>query len=294
MNRQEKIIQRKIHNQFVDGLTDILIENMLNPKFELSLINGAKFLPQTKSSLQFAITHALHIFDSNSIYSFIPKNACSTMRYSLAISNGFLKNEKQVEWIHNNNLTLSVKNITTLLNPHYSFVILRCPYSRLVSVFFDKFIKGKGDAKVFVNKYMKNTKISDVTFEQFINKLSQMNTKDFNQHWRPQVDFLLYKEYDKYFSLENFSEAIKILDQDIGFKVEDTRSLIGHHTHDTRKLTDIEQPETLKIQQLKKLEILPSVKNMYNEEMLEKVSNIYHQDIEFYCSKFGNKGLSFI
>ena len=32
---------------------------------------------------QFAMSHALAIFESNAVYSFIPKVACSTMRYSI-------------------------------------------------------------------------------------------------------------------------------------------------------------------------------------------------------------------
>ena len=36
----------------------------------------------------FAERHALNVYKSNSIYSFIPKNACSTLRLSLAVANG--------------------------------------------------------------------------------------------------------------------------------------------------------------------------------------------------------------
>ena len=38
---------------------------------------------------QFAAQHALSIYAADAIYSFIPKNACSTMRYTLAIANGW-------------------------------------------------------------------------------------------------------------------------------------------------------------------------------------------------------------
>ncbi|TAL45777.1 MAG: hypothetical protein EPN89_11775, partial [Methylovulum sp.] len=59
---------------------------------------------------QFAQGHALRIYNSNSIYSFIPKNACSTMRVSLAIANGCIADTDKLDeldfnWIHNNNDT---------------------------------------------------------------------------------------------------------------------------------------------------------------------------------------------
>ena len=44
---------------------------------------------------QFAARHALNIYKSSSIYSFIPKCACSTMRLSLAKANGLIDDVKK-------------------------------------------------------------------------------------------------------------------------------------------------------------------------------------------------------
>ena len=44
---------------------------------------------------QVAASHALNIYSSGAIYTFIPKNACSTMRLSLAIANGC----SRIEWL---------------------------------------------------------------------------------------------------------------------------------------------------------------------------------------------------
>jgi len=51
--------------------------------------------------------HALKHFKTGTIYSFIPKNACSTMRFSLAIENGCLSENSDVNWIHLNNTTFN-------------------------------------------------------------------------------------------------------------------------------------------------------------------------------------------
>ena len=56
---------------------------------------------------QFAAAHALNIYSSNTIYSFIPKNACTTMRLSLALENGCIQSIKDFNWIHRNNATFS-------------------------------------------------------------------------------------------------------------------------------------------------------------------------------------------
>ena len=51
----------------------------------------------------FAHIHAIQIFDSNAIYSMIPKNGCTTMRVSIALANGAIADASQWEWVHLNN-----------------------------------------------------------------------------------------------------------------------------------------------------------------------------------------------
>ncbi|WP_373417475.1 sulfotransferase family 2 domain-containing protein, partial [Vibrio parahaemolyticus] len=72
------------------------------------------------------------IYNSNSLYTFIPKVACSTMRYTVARENGCVTGLSQANWIHNNNQTFNA-TLSEALRTDYSFVILRCPFSRLAS-----------------------------------------------------------------------------------------------------------------------------------------------------------------
>lgn len=90
-------------------------------------------------SHQLAQSHALCIYESDAIYSFIPKNACSTMRLSIARANGCIRKIKDFNWIHKNNSTFSA-SLSELAKARYSFVFLRDPFSRLVSVYFDKIV----------------------------------------------------------------------------------------------------------------------------------------------------------
>ena len=39
----------------------------------------------------FSLNHALSIYSLDAVCTFIPKNACSSLRFSIAIHNGFLK-----------------------------------------------------------------------------------------------------------------------------------------------------------------------------------------------------------
>ncbi len=293
-----KVLEGMTNAVLIDQQTPYELEeesNSFNKIRNVSLNSEQNYsiLPNYKPLLKFAISHALEIFNSKSIYTFIPKNACSTMRYSVALSNGFIRGSKDLNWIHNNNLTLSVKDLTVLLNPSYSFVILRCPYARLVSVFLDKFLTGKPSALNFIKKYMENTDVDDISFQDFIYRISELERYDLNEHWRPQVDFLLYKTYTRYFSLESINNMITVLEQDIGFKVLDTRAIIGHHTSIKRKLTDLYEPWKLSIKELKKFSALPSINSMFSRDLVKKVSKIYHEDIELYTDKFGRENLSF-
>ena len=83
--------------------------------------------------------YALSIYPINSVYTFIPKNACSTLRFSIAIANGFIKDLKDIQWIHNNNSTF-ISTQREVTRASFTFVVLRCPYTRIASCFLDKIV----------------------------------------------------------------------------------------------------------------------------------------------------------
>jgi hypothetical protein len=242
------------------------------------------------STMRFAVSHALHIFDSNSIYAFIPKNGCSALRYSIARSNGFVQRPDDFHWLRENNSKLVVKDIATLSKPSYSFVTLRSPYIRLVSVFFDKFLDRERVAIKFASKHLRHVKFDDITFQDFVYRIGELNRGKLNHHWKPQVDFLLYREYDRYFSLERFDEMKSTLHRDIGFQVYDTGHLTQHHTSQHRRVANHIKPWTLSIRELRELRPfgLPTSGSMFNRDLADKVRQIYRDDMEIYSAKFGD------
>ena len=68
-------------------------------KYSASSLNKLDNNPQHR----FAMNHSMMIYQKNTLYSFIPKNACSTMRLSIAYANGCIDSVEQGHWIHNNN-----------------------------------------------------------------------------------------------------------------------------------------------------------------------------------------------
>ncbi len=66
----------------------------------------------------FAARHALSLFGAKAVYSYIPKNACTTLRYSLAIANGCLRPDDDPAWVDQNNATF-VATLPDLLTADY-------------------------------------------------------------------------------------------------------------------------------------------------------------------------------
>jgi hypothetical protein len=251
-----------------------------------------------QSRLKFALYHALYVSQSNSIYTFIPKNACTTNRLSIALSNGVIQNFHQNNFSMNTlDFILRAKDIHQIAYPSYSFIILRCPYDRLVSAFLDKFISQNKVAVKFTCQFFKKKNIEEISFQDFIDIL--LNLKDqiatFDHHWRPQVEFLLYQDYDRYFSMENFSEILPVLKQDIGLEIHDSRALSKHSTVGLKREI-IESAWTLNIQQLREMKnagVLPTPKSMYSDELIQKFMQVYAQDIALYSEKCDRQKLLF-
>ena len=87
----------------------------------------------------FSSSHTLSIYPIGAVYTFIPKNACSSLRYSIAVANGFLDGVEDVKWIHKNNQTfVSTQREVCIAN--YTFVVLRCPFTRIASGFLNKLV----------------------------------------------------------------------------------------------------------------------------------------------------------
>ena len=252
-------------------------------------------LKRRNPQFDFARRHALRLFRSNAIYSFIPKNACTTLRLSLAISNGVIKTPDDFNWIHNNNDTFSAE-LADLAIANYTFVVLRCPYRRLVSAYLDKIVDRTAAAWDLQNTLKRSINLDKFTFVDFVKELKKKFIRKSNIHWREQIDFLIYEQYDDYFCLEEFESAVNQLKQKIDLKVIDARNLTKHGSDQYTLLGESESFFTvspLDILFLKRKGTYPHPKSLFNEELIEIVQVCYKDDVELYASIFGDSKLLF-
>lgn len=240
----------------------------------------------------FAQRHALNIYPSDAIYSFIPKNACSTMRTSLAIANGCIKDSSDFNWIHQNNDTFSA-NLSEMVKAKYTFTILRCPFSRLLSVYLDKFLERNPVAWKYVDLHNRTIGIDDITFEFFVKSMCKNPIKNGDIHWMPQSNFLVYENYDDYFAFEEFPKLEIELKNRIDLNLVDARPLTQHGRDGYQRLAK-RTPYKLRpldLLNFKKDGFAPTLKSMYNDELVKCVKRAYKSDIALYKKKLGAKNL---
>ncbi|MBU2977226.1 sulfotransferase family 2 domain-containing protein [Alteromonas sp. C1M14] len=242
----------------------------------------------------FAMNHSMMIYNKNALYTFIPKNGCSTLRLSVAIENGCIEGIEQGHWIHSNNGTFNA-TLGEAIKADYTFTILRCPFRRLSSVFLDKFVAKEPEAWQYRQMLGRQVELDNLTFKDFVLSLKKGWLLTANIHWRKQVDFLLYQEYSDYFCLENFPEAIDTLREKIGFTVHDARPLTNHGSDGFEIIDNNCFANTcgFDISVMKRNGQCPSHKAMYNDELIETVRELYREDISLYTEKFGPQALLF-
>ena len=264
------------------------------------MVRFLKYSDTSYKSLQqnpkhtFAQNHSLNIYRSNSIYSFIPKNACSTMRTSIAYANGCIQSPENFNWIHKNNQTFKA-TLADLVRAEYTFVILRCPYRRLASVYLDKIVGKYPPAWGFYDLIERKTELDDFSFAKFVDCLTNKTILNGDLHWKPQIDFLVYQKYDDYFCVEDFDTAVNTLKAKIDVKVIDARKLTNHGLDKLKliKDKDYSKVQAKDIFQLKQDGLCPDPQSLYSETIIKQVQKIYRQDIALYLEIFGKELLMF-
>jgi hypothetical protein len=239
-------------------------------------------LPLAKNAKhKFAAAHALCIYPSNAIYSFIPKNACSTMRYSIAVANGCVAPEGDFRWIHKNNQTF-VADLRSLATASFTFVILRCPFERLVSAFLDKVVDMHSLAWTLTPTSEVDLTPADLSFRQFVTLLATKKIRS-DAHWRPQADFLVYRDYDRYFDFRNMTEVERELEDRIGLKLFDSRDRSAHATSAFQtadgSFSDTPVRELLMMKRDGKL---PTIEALFDRQLWDVVERLYRDDVHIY------------
>ena len=260
--------------------------------------NNANYIEKNEEH-EFARRHTLVHLRSNSICTWIPKNSCSTLRFSIAKANGAISGIEDINWIHKNNSSFTASN-KELLASSYTFVVLRNPFKRLLSFYCDKICNtgnDDNDKSYEVTQSIMGTD-STTTFEEFVEILwHNPNLKKANEHIQDQCDFLIYKNYHDYLPLEQYQYTASRIHDKTGLTLEDVRPFNSIHTsygcNDSVELNYNTQGGIIgeAMSESKK----PNAKNMYNSELIKKVGSLYLGDILLYLKtiKDGNKEMSY-
>lgn len=254
---------------------------------------------------QFARNHALSLYNKKIIYSYIPKNACSSFRYIISRENGCVSSPLELSRVQNNNSTFSA-TLEQLATANYTFVLLRCPYRRAVSAFLDKsttepwrfwrlragrhpdlrLILNKVSSRVFNTDRYKFNAFDDgqFTFIDFLKSFQNIDRLNSDHHWRSQVDFMVYKNYDDVFCVERMDTCIAQFKKRTGIDYIDTRLHTNHSTSAIESV-DYEGAFDLSVRELRKMREsnkVPSLKSMLGEEAVCLIGSVYRDDIELY------------
>jgi hypothetical protein len=235
------------------------------------------------AGFQFARRHALSVYGSDSIYSFIPKNACSTIRLSLARANGTIASNDQFKWIHPNNDTFTA-SLRDLAKARFTFVVLRDPFDRLASVYLDKIVERYPDFWSLHAKCPGNLHPDAFSFGTFVRTICQPGFLRLNIHWRPQSDFLVYQDYDLWVPFERMAQFKDRIEERAGIVIHDARNLTAHGTDqfDTRIEGEFSATPPDEIRVMRKEGKCPTHASLYDDELRTIVRKAYAADFDCY------------
>ena len=116
-----------------------------------------------------------------------------------------------------------------------------------------------------------------------------------NIHWRPQVDFLVYQNYDCYVQFELFNKKKTLIEEKSNIKIEDARNLTKHSNDRFKLIDDKNYSNTSpdEIITMRSNGLSPSLKSFHNKDTIGLISECFKEDIILYneefktqCSKF--------
>ena len=265
---------------------------------------------------QFAVSYAMAIHTRNTVFTFIPKNACTLMRYNVALENHVISGPEDLNWIHRNNSTFTPSH-NELVTAAYTFVILRCPFRRLVSHFLHRIIEephlmlgipernpaptqylaqwfrramtGRRDVETPGNQ----PETDSLTFSDFVAFLEAPGVLGSDIHWRPQADFLVYREYDDFFRLEDMPGVMTTVQEKAGFAIRGSELLMGHGNRNRDRIQDgfFGRTDVSSLWRLKQDMKVPDYERFYDSDLYARVGRLYAEDIALYAERFGQEAM---
>jgi len=165
--------------------------------------------------------------------------------------------------------------------------VIRDPHLRAVSSYLHANKWKFSDDKIskFLNRELNNNQ--RFSFSEFIEYLASVNIHDCNPHYKSQIHYLELKKKlkpDYIINLPNATEELCRLEVELDLLKTDVKKLV-HSKHHTKR-DKFEGFYGDKVLKIKKGEVLPQAEQFYNQELKNKVSEIYKDDIKRYSRYF--------
>lgn len=230
----------------------------------------------------------MSIYSARAVFTFIPKNACTALRYSAAVANGVLPpGHTDIRWLHLNNTTFR-PTLAEFAQAQFTFVVLRDPFARLASCFLDKIVGMSPIAWKFRPQDDPEGRPDEATFAQFVKRVSRMAAGG-DDHWRPQSDFLVYRDYDRWYAIDDLATAAEELQARIGFALQDIPETRKHGRANLQRLEgNYAHVSAAEIGELKRRGAVPSIASLYDEETVATVRQAYADDLALFTARTGH------
>lgn len=245
--------------------------------------------------------------EHNLIYIPIAKNACTTFKnvmFNLSkkqIKNSFSKGPQDAMHIHvftDLNYTMARlgdydwRSIEEILEKNMlAFSIIRDPASRLVSAYWDKFVKNRNSKynfdtttkKIIDNVYQKKGIQSNydksISFSEFINEIIETESVYLDPHWIPQSEYFKPLKPDVLFYIKNIELCYSMLEKKTGIKIN--RKLL--HKLDNKNGISVDSASELHPNELCNYEFI-SKRSFLNARLMDLIKSCYKEDYNLFNS----------
>lgn len=225
--------------------------------------------------LEFALRH-LYVYPHLKIaYSYVPKNACTSLKRLFGEAEGWLAPDSPTAHVMRPRWWLSGMARYPLVDERV--VVLRDPVDRVLSGYLEKFLRRDDPVAAKALAGGLDGPGDDVTFADLVGYLVRTRDRHLDEHWRPQRDFLL-GSYSRVVRFEHLAE-------DTGFLAE--RGLVlGRRSRATSTLladvgTGWGRRGAARLRTLRRRDgVLPSRASMVDDELAGLLRERYAEDVE--------------
>lgn len=215
------------------------------------------------------------------------KCACTTMKKffikTVEDKNGDNLSERELHTYIMRYYLKNEINKNRILNGYKKIIVVRNPYSRLVSFFTNKCIVNKD--KIIIDKRKQPINPKQYSFFDIITIILNTPKQYLEHHIAPQITELEDIKFNNIIKMENLEDEMKmvLLENDILIQFDFKIKVGGHDT----KYNDTESTKSLFIKANKfDKNNIPTYKWFYNTNISKKIAEYYHDDfIRFNYSK---------